>query len=92
MKRVRVHLLISGRVQGVYFRKDSMNEALRLDLKGWVKNLPDRRVEAVVEGEEENISKFIKWCEKGPPLAIVRKIEVSREKPTGEYDSFTILR
>jgi acylphosphatase len=91
-EKVRAHIYVSGRVQGVYFRRDTMTKALRLGLKGWVRNLPDKKVEAVAEGEEENVEEFIRWCHEGPPLAIVRGVEVSRERPTGEFETFRILR
>ncbi|MGD2201659.1 MAG: acylphosphatase [Candidatus Bathyarchaeota archaeon] len=87
---VRVHLLISGRVQGVYYRKNARQEALRLGLTGWVKNLPDRRVEAVIEGEEDRVEEFIQWCRKGPPLAIVRDLKIEHQPATGSIDGFTI--
>jgi acylphosphatase len=71
MTIIRVHLYISGRVQGVFYRRNAMQEAKRLGLTGWVRNLPDRRVEAVAEGDEKLVEEFISWCRKGPPLAIV---------------------
>lgn len=90
MTIVRVHLYISGRVQGVYYRKNAKQEAIKLDLKGWVKNLPDRRVEAVAEGKEEQIEDFVRWCWKGPPLAIVRSVEIHREPVTGFFETFEV--
>ncbi len=92
LNNVRAHIYVSGRVQGVYFRRDTMNKALRLGLTGWVRNVSDRRVEAVAEGEEEIVEELIRWCHEGPPLAIVRGVEVSRERPTGEFGTFRILR
>ena len=90
MTAVRVHLYISGRVQGVYYRRNAMLEARRLGLTGWVRNLPDRRVEAVAEGEEEGVEEFVRWCRKGPPLAIVRGVEIHREPATGFFKTFEI--
>ena len=90
MTVVRVHLYISGRVQGVYYRGNAMQEAKRLGLTGWVRNLPDRRVEAVAEGEEEGVEEFIRWCRKGPPLAMVRGVEIRREPPTEWFETFEI--
>ena len=92
MDEIRVHLYISGRVQGVYYRRDAKREATRLGLTGWVKNLPDRRVEIVVEGKEKIVEKFIRWCWKGPAMAIVRGIDEVKEHPTGEIDAFTVIR
>lgn len=90
MAVVRVHLFISGRVQRVYYRQNTMRRALMLGLTGWVMNLPDRRVEAVVEGEEDKVEEFVQWCQKGPPAAIVTEVEAIREKPTGEFRTFSI--
>lgn len=88
MKRVRV--LISGRVQGVFFRAYTKEEANRLGLKGWVRNLPDGRVEALFEGEDEAVEKMIKWCHRGSPASKVEKVEVFEEPYLGEYESFFI--
>lgn len=90
MPVVRAHLYISGRVQGVNFRAYTKREALRLGLTGWVRNLPDRRVEVVVEGEEVLVERLISWCGEGPSLAVVRGIEAHREPPTGNFKTFSI--
>ena len=86
----RVHLFISGRVQGVFFRSNTQDEARALGLTGLVRNLPDGRVEVVAEGEEEDLKELIKWCHKGPPGARVREVEVNWERFTGEFDQFQI--
>jgi len=87
---VRVHVFISGRVQGVFYRSSTRRTALKLGLTGWVRNLPDGRVEAVVEGEEEQVEKLIDWCRRGPPSADVKGVEVKRGLPTDEYRSFSV--
>ena len=69
------HLLISGRVQGVYYRKSTQEEAIRLGVMGWVRNLPDGRVEAHVEGKPELVDHLINWCRHGPPDAEVSAVE-----------------
>jgi acylphosphatase len=92
MARVRAHVWISGRVQGVFFRAHTKELADELGLTGWVRNLPDGRVEAVFEGEEEAVKRAIEWCKRGPPLASVEKVEVRYEQPTGEFKDFRILR
>lgn len=88
MKRVRV--LISGKVQGVFFRAYTEEEANRLGVKGWVRNLPDGRVEAVFEGEDEAVDKMIAWCHKGSPHSRVTHVEVIEEPYTGEFKDFRV--
>jgi acylphosphatase len=88
---IRAHVFIEGRVQGVFFRAETRAVARQHDLTGWVKNLPDGRVEAVFEGEEENVEKVVQWCHKGPPHALVTNVTVNRELYTGEFDTFSIL-
>jgi acylphosphatase len=90
MTLARAQIHVSGRVQGVYFRRDSGREALKLGLNGWVRNLTDRRVEAIVEGEESQIEDFIDWCRRGPPLAMVRDIAVEWQPYTGSFSKFEI--
>lgn len=92
MKEKRVHLFISGRVQGVFFRDNARKKAEALKLKGWVKNLEDGRVEIEIEGYEENVEAMIKWAEKGPLLARVDNLEIKREEYKGEFNSFEIIR
>ena len=84
MKRARVR--IYGRVQGVWFRANTKEIADKLNLKGWVRNMPDGSVEAVFEGNDENVEKAIEWCHRGPPLARVDKVDVEYEEPQGEKD------
>ena len=90
MSKTRVHLFISGRVQGVFFRARTRDEALQRDLTGWVKNLYDGRVEAVFEGENERIQSMISWCHKGPPPAAVTDVLVEGEAYRGEFSDFTV--
>ncbi len=86
----RVHIIVSGRVQGVFFRANTQEVAQRLGLSGYVRNLPDGRVEVVAEGAEEALRKLIEWCHEGPPLARVERVEVRWENPTGEFSGFHI--
>lgn len=83
MVMVRAHVFISGRVQGVSFRYYIRQEAQALSLSGWVRNLPDERVEAVFEGEKEAVNEMIAWCWSGSPSAKVTDVKVSWE-PFGE--------
>lgn len=89
MKTVRAHVLISGKVQGVFFRANTIKEARELELTGWVRNLEDGTVEAVIEGPENKVKELILWCNEGPRLAKVEKVEVKYEVPTGEFEGFT---
>ncbi len=88
----RVHVFISGKVQGVFFRSSTKDKAEELNLTGWVRNLDDRRVEAVFEGEEGNLKKMVGWCRKGPEYARVNNVEVISEQYKGEFNSFTLRR
>lgn len=86
-----VHLLIKGRVQGVFFRKFTHLKARELGLSGWVRNLPDGRVELVAEGDPECLQRFIHWCHKGPDAARVDEVEIN---PTSlkNFQEFLIVR
>jgi acylphosphatase len=81
---VRRHLLISGRVQGVWFRHSCQREAVAAGLSGWVENCSDGRVEAVFEGEPEAVGRLVAWCRHGPPRALVTSVDVRDEPPRGE--------
>jgi acylphosphatase len=76
--------LVSGRVQGVWFRDSCAREASALGVGGSVRNLPDGRVEAVFEGELKTVERMIAWCHHGPPRAVVTRVDVSEEQPRGE--------
>ncbi|PLZ08672.1 acylphosphatase [Fischerella thermalis] len=80
---IRAHLFISGRVQGVGYRFATLDTASQLGLSGWVRNLPDGRVEAVFEGVQEVVEEMIRWCHQGPPAAMVKDVVVEYEKPEG---------
>ena len=89
--KVRAHVFVSGRVQGVFFRSETRRHAERYDLKGWVRNVSGGRVEAVFEGEEEAVEALIGFCKHGPSGARVSNIEVEWEQYTGEFDRFMIM-
>jgi acylphosphatase len=88
--KARAHVFISGRVQGVFFRSETKHETTKHGLSGWVRNLPDDRVEAVFEGEQEDVKKLLEFCKKGPPGAEVTRIDVSWETYSGEFRGFEI--
>jgi acylphosphatase len=84
----RVHVFISGRVQGVAFRHYTVKTAVSLNLKGWVRNLDDGRVETVFEGEDDPVDAMLAWCWKGPSLAHVTYVDV-QEEPSSINHQFT---
>lgn len=88
--KVRAHVFVSGRVQGVFFRSYTKDEADSRGVTGWVRNLSDGRVEAVFEGEKEKVEEMIKFCKQGPPSAKVADIKVIFEDYTGEFKNFSI--
>lgn len=90
MERVRLHVVIRGTVQGVFFRANTRDKARSLNLTGWVRNCHDGSVEAVFEGEKDNVERILKWCGKGPPGARVRSLEADSELVTGEFAAFAI--
>ena len=87
---VRAHVYVSGLVQGVFFRDYTRRWADSLGVKGWVRNLPDGRVEAVLEGEKDRVEALIQRMEEGPPYARVEQIEVEWENYQGEFSDFRI--
>ena len=88
--KVRAHILVKGRVQGVFFRDRTRKEAHKRSIVGWIRNLPDGCVEAVFEGEKENVGAMIDFCRVGPPRAMVMRVDVTWEKVTCLYDTFRI--
>ena len=89
---VRAELLISGRVQGVFYRGSAQQEAQRLGLLGETRNLPDGRVEVVVEGPREAVEALIAWCRRGPPAAGVESVAVQWSAARGAFRAFTVKR
>jgi acylphosphatase len=90
--RARVHLVVSGRVQGVAFRAYAVDEARRLRVAGWVRNLPDGCVEAEAEGERAALEALVAWCRRGPPSARVEGVEASWGAFRGDLGPFGIRR
>ena len=92
MKKSRAHVWITGRVQGVFFRAYTRDAAQRIGVSGWVRNLPDGRVEAILEGEADKVEKMIEWCREGSPMSRVDRVEVLEEVYTGDFDRLEIAR
>jgi acylphosphatase len=90
MAAARAHLLIQGRVQGVFYRAFTEETARSLGLKGWVRNTPGGEVEAVLEGERKDIERAIELCHQGPPAAHVTDIDVKWQDYRGEFPNFSV--
>lgn len=90
MKHLRARVLVQGFVQGVAFRASMRYQATQLDVHGWVMNLPDGDVEALIEGEKKNVEEILKWCRQGPPGAHVKNVEITEEPYEGEFQDFEI--
>lgn len=88
----RTRLRIHGKVQGVFFRESARSEATARGLTGWVKNLSDGTVEALVEGEGAAVDGFTDWCRHGPPSARVTQVDVHPEAARGDFTSFAVER
>ncbi|MGX2040078.1 acylphosphatase [Methylocaldum sp. MU1018] len=88
----RVHVFVSGLVQGVFFRAATCERALALGINGWVRNLPDGRVEILAEGASDRIAEFLNWCANGPPRAKVDFLDVIEEMPTADFTTFEVRR
>jgi acylphosphatase len=89
-KKIRAHVFIVGKVQGVYFRQNTRIVANRHKVTGWVRNLRDGRVEAVLEGNEMDVSELIEWFYAGPPKAKVDDVQIKYESYVGEFQGFKV--
>ena len=86
----RIHIFVTGRVQGVFFRQSARVMAIKNNVNGWVRNLGDGRVEIVAEGQESNIDALVDWCKTGPANSRVDEFELLEEKSTGEFENFQV--
>lgn len=91
MSNQRVRVFITGRVQGVFFRQAMKAKAIQSSVSGWVRNLQDGRVEAVMEGPDENIDYMVEWCHGGPANAIVEDVEIRKEPYSASFETFEVL-
>jgi acylphosphatase len=91
MTNQRVRVIVKGKVQGVFFRQALKVKAKQNNVFGWVKNLIDGRVEAVLEGNEENVNFLVEWCHGGPANARVEDVEIQNEKFNNEFSKFDVL-
>ena len=86
----RVHVIVEGRVQGVFFRAYTRDEAVKLDLSGWVRNRSDGSVEALIEGEKIAVEKMLQWFHQGAPHSLVEMVHVTEEPLVGDNTTFAI--
>lgn len=86
----RLHLIVSGKVQGVFYRDFVRREAEKLGIKGFVRNLSDGTVEVVAEGDETILKKLVAACRKGPLMAFVKSVDVKDEPSTGQFEDFDV--
>jgi len=86
------HILVKGKVQGVFFRKNTKQIADELKIKGWVKNSDEGHVEIIAQADEDSIKKLIEWCRQGPPKAEVKDVIVSDAKVEEDFKTFYIDR
>ena len=91
MDEVRVRVVISGQVQGVFFRASTQQEAEKRHLKGWVRNLGSGQVEAIFQGKSPDVEKIVEWCHQGPPAAKVSDVALTWEAPNPSEACFQIL-
>jgi len=89
-EKIRARAIISGRVQGVFFRMETQRAARRIGVLGWVRNRRDGTVEALFEGDKHRVDAILDWCNEGPPHAHVIEVKVDREEYAGEFESFEI--
>jgi len=90
MKKIRAHVHIYGRVQGVYFRQSTFNKAVELGLTGWVRNIYSGGVEAVFEGDENLVEEMLLWCKEGPSMARVKHAEIEKQQFLDSFSDFRI--
>mmetsp|Transcript_10358 Transcript_10358/g.28824 ORF Transcript_10358/g.28824 Transcript_10358/m.28824 type:complete len:100 (-) Transcript_10358:148-447(-) len=84
----RAHAFVSGKVQGVFYRNNTVKQAAARGLGGWVRNLRDGRVELVAEGPKETVEDLLAWCRNGPSKAVVKDVQVDWEPPEGKFNGF----
>ena len=90
MKQQRIHLLVSGKVQGVFFRQATKVVAIKNNVTGWVKNLENGEVEILLEGDDKNVNSVIDWCRNGPANSRVDEVKIEQQEFSGQYSNFEV--
>jgi acylphosphatase len=89
-EKIQTHVLVTGIVQGVFFRAEAQKTAKENNVTGWVKNLDDGSVEAVFEGAKQDVDKLVEWCHQGSDPAFVMNVEAKEQSPLSDFESFEI--
>jgi acylphosphatase len=90
-KQVRANVVITGKVQGVYFRAETQRAAIQRNVRGWVRNRSNGSVEALLEGDEPSVNAVVEWCRQGSSFSRVQHVDVQWKIYTGEFDRFDIV-
>ena len=90
MVQKQIHIFVTGRVQGVFFRQSTKVMAIKNNVKGWVRNIDDGRVEIVAQGETQDIDNLAHWCKTGPANSRVDEFELSEENISDEFETFEV--
>ena len=90
MIKSSVHILVTGKVQGVFFRQATKVIAIKNHVTGWVKNLESGQVEILLEGEDQNVNSIVEWCHNGPANSRVDEIKIEQQKFSGQYSNFEV--
>jgi acylphosphatase len=85
------HIIVKGRVQGVFFRRNAQQKANELNIKGWIRNTDDENVEIMAQGDENNLQQFIEWCKEGPGRAEVKDVEIKDAGVNNSLSRFSIV-
>ena len=91
MVKQRTRILVTGKVQGVFFRQATKVIAIKNNVNGWVKNLENSQVEILLEGEEINVNSVVDWCRHGPANSRVDEIKIEQQEFSGQYSNFEVL-
>jgi len=90
MEKVRAHIIVSGKVQGVGYRNNTFKQAKKIGVNGWIRNLEDGRVEAVFEGEKQEVEKIVNWAKRGPLSTNISDFKIEWQEPKEEFKNFEI--
>tara|TARA_B110000014_G_scaffold170281_1_gene120955 strand:+ start:265 stop:543 length:279 start_codon:yes stop_codon:yes gene_type:complete len=90
MVKQRIHIFLTGKVQGVFFRQATKVVAIKNNVTGWVKNLENGEVEILLEGDDKNVNSVIDWCRNGPANSRVDEVKIEQQEFSGQYSNFEV--